>query len=303
MGVLCGGGVLGAWDRREAAGCRSPLRGVCLVGVLAWGWADLRSTYLMTPGMPCLLKVRYGGTDIEPLVATVRCIANAIQDNWWRVVLPPSAGGSPPTTKRRGLFPALGYPDRSFRDGVLAARAEHLRGRVGRKARTFKVLPADARVPRPGQRHPRIRRNVRERAAAGRPAQHPFHSEPLLNSRGAYENLDIAVRKKLLHSFAAMVRYFPISYRTFTYRRSEYEDPAAGGVVGRNLLRCDDDARGDCLYCVQLPAWWHGAVAVLFDGADSESAVVTSARSGCSPVRPACDAVGRVTGQDDDVRE
>lgn len=111
------------------------------------------------------------------------------------------------------------------------------------------------------------------------------------------------MRKKLLHSFAAMVRYFPISYRTFTYRRSEYEDPAAGGVVGRNLLRCDDDARGDCLYCVQLPAWWHGAVAVLFDGADSESAVVTSARSGCSPVRPACDAVGRVTGQDDDVRE
>lgn len=53
----------------------------------------------------------------------------------------------------------------------------------------------------------------------------PFHSEPLLNGRGAYENLDIAVRKKLLRSFAAMVRYFPISYRTFSYRRSEYEDP------------------------------------------------------------------------------
>lgn len=34
----------------------------------------------------------------------------------------------------------------------------------------------------------------------------PFHSEPLLNGRGAYENLDIAVRKKLLHGFAAMVR-------------------------------------------------------------------------------------------------
>ena len=99
-----------------------------------------------------------------------------------------------------------------------------------------------------------------------------------------------------------MVRYFPISYRTFAYRRSEYENPAAGGVGGRNLLRCDDDARGGCPCCVQLPAWWHGAVAVLFDGADSESAVVTSARSGCSPVRPACNAVGRATGQDDDVQ-
>lgn len=55
----------------------------------------------------------------------------------------------------------------------------------------------------------------------------PFHSEPLLNGRGAYENLDIAVRKKLLHSFAAMVRYFPISCRTSAYRRSEYENPSA----------------------------------------------------------------------------
>ena len=55
----------------------------------------------------------------------------------------------------------------------------------------------------------------------------PFHSEPLLNGHGAYENLNIASRKKLLHSFAAMVRYLPISYRTFAYRRSEYENPSA----------------------------------------------------------------------------
>lgn len=54
----------------------------------------------------------------------------------------------------------------------------------------------------------------------------PFHSEPLLNDRGIYENLDISARKKLLHSFAAMVRYLPISYHTFAYRRSEYENPA-----------------------------------------------------------------------------
>ncbi len=76
-------------------------------------------------------------------------------------------------------------------------------------------------------------------------------------------------------------------------------EPAAGGVGGRNLLLCDDDARGGCPCCVQLPAWRHGTVAALFDGSDSESTVVISARSGCSPVCPACDAVGHVTGQDD----
>lgn len=55
----------------------------------------------------------------------------------------------------------------------------------------------------------------------------PFHSEPLLNGRGAYENLDISARKKILHCFGAMVRHLPISYRTFAYRHSEYENPIA----------------------------------------------------------------------------
>lgn len=80
----------------------------------------------------------------------------------------------------------------------------------------------------------------------------PFQSEPLLNGRSTYENLDISVRKKLLHSFAAIVRYFPISYRTLVYRRSEYEDlgahearhigaalrqPGVPPVLRRGLLR------------------------------------------------------------------
>lgn len=55
----------------------------------------------------------------------------------------------------------------------------------------------------------------------------PFHSEPLLNGHGVYESLDISARKKLLNSFGAMVRYLPVSYRTFAYRRGEYEDPVA----------------------------------------------------------------------------
>lgn len=54
----------------------------------------------------------------------------------------------------------------------------------------------------------------------------PFHSEPLLNGHGDYELVDISTRKKLLNSFGAMVRHLPISYKTFVYRRDEFERPA-----------------------------------------------------------------------------
>ena len=54
----------------------------------------------------------------------------------------------------------------------------------------------------------------------------PFHSEPLLNGHGPYEGMTIEQRKKLLYSFNVMVQRLPISYTTFTYRRSEFEDPA-----------------------------------------------------------------------------
>lgn len=53
----------------------------------------------------------------------------------------------------------------------------------------------------------------------------PFHSEPLLNGHGDYEYLTLGQRKKMLSSFAALVRYLPIRYSTFVYRRSEFEDP------------------------------------------------------------------------------
>ncbi len=54
----------------------------------------------------------------------------------------------------------------------------------------------------------------------------PFHSEPLLNGHGPYEGMPIAQRKKLLYSFGVMVQRLPISYATFAYRRSEFENPA-----------------------------------------------------------------------------
>lgn len=53
----------------------------------------------------------------------------------------------------------------------------------------------------------------------------PFHSEPLLNGHGPYEGMSISQRKKLLYSFNVMVQRLPISYATFVYRRSEFENP------------------------------------------------------------------------------
>lgn len=52
----------------------------------------------------------------------------------------------------------------------------------------------------------------------------PFHSEPLLNGHRDYELMTIEQRKKALNSFAAMVRYLPIKYRTFVYKSSEFPD-------------------------------------------------------------------------------
>ncbi len=53
----------------------------------------------------------------------------------------------------------------------------------------------------------------------------PFHSEPLLNGHGDYENLEPRQRKKLLSGFGALVRYLPIEYVTFVYKRREFDSP------------------------------------------------------------------------------
>lgn len=49
----------------------------------------------------------------------------------------------------------------------------------------------------------------------------PFHASPLINGKGEYENMDMADRKKLLACFFVFARKLPISYKTFSYRRSE----------------------------------------------------------------------------------
>lgn len=54
----------------------------------------------------------------------------------------------------------------------------------------------------------------------------PFHSEPLLNSHGPYEGIELQARKKMLYSFDLLTQRLPISYRTFVYRRNEFSDLA-----------------------------------------------------------------------------
>lgn len=63
----------------------------------------------------------------------------------------------------------------------------------------------------------------------------PFHSEPLLNGHKDYENLTPEQRKKLLVAFNILVQRLPIRYRTFVYKRKEFESPEKL----RDRMRCD----------------------------------------------------------------
>lgn len=53
----------------------------------------------------------------------------------------------------------------------------------------------------------------------------PFHSEPLLNGHKAYENLSPEQRKKLLTAFNVLTQRLPIRYKTFVYKRREFNGP------------------------------------------------------------------------------
>lgn len=54
----------------------------------------------------------------------------------------------------------------------------------------------------------------------------PFRSKPLMNGHKDYEFLNIEQCKVMLAYFSSFVRKLPISYITFVYRRSQFEDPA-----------------------------------------------------------------------------
>ena len=47
-----------------------------------------------------------------------------------------------------------------------------------------------------------------------------------MNGRKDYEFLNIEQRKAMLAYFSSFVRKLPVSYITFVYRRSQFEDPA-----------------------------------------------------------------------------
>lgn len=67
-------------------------------------------------------------------------------------------------------------------------------------------------------------RDYEERLARNGLPNVAFHSEPLLNGHKDYEGLGIEQRKKMFVAFSALVRHLLISYASFVYRRSEFED-------------------------------------------------------------------------------
>lgn len=126
------------------------------------------------------------------------------------------------TSKCRGLIPQfLFYP------GVyIGARPEHIRRRERRSGRKGPVLPFDPRGPRQSEGiADKVSRYEQSLASSDLP-NIPFHSELLLNGHGPYEGIDLQTRKKMLYSFNVLVQCLPVSYRTFVYRRSEFEDLA-----------------------------------------------------------------------------
>lgn len=50
----------------------------------------------------------------------------------------------------------------------------------------------------------------------------PFHATPLLNGHDAYENMDIATRKKLFSAFRVFFRHLPLRYGLVVLRTREY---------------------------------------------------------------------------------
>lgn len=55
----------------------------------------------------------------------------------------------------------------------------------------------------------------------------PFHAYDLYHTRSGYAGLGFETRKKLFARFSGFVRQLPITYWTFTYRRSEFNDAKA----------------------------------------------------------------------------
>ena len=53
----------------------------------------------------------------------------------------------------------------------------------------------------------------------------PFHASPLMYGKEPYKGLEMDVRKKMLASFEAFCRRAPFRCKSFSYKRSEVEEP------------------------------------------------------------------------------
>ncbi len=141
-------------------------------------------------------------------------------------MLPPSAGGNPSATETPGFI--LGASVCGVLRGYQAARELSVfADESGEKRRHSKYYlltlvfndQSDNILKAIGTYEELLR-------TAGLP-NIPFHSEPLLNGHGTYGGLDLSSCKKPLNTFGVLVRQPPVSYRTFIYRRNEFEDPTA----------------------------------------------------------------------------
>ena len=52
----------------------------------------------------------------------------------------------------------------------------------------------------------------------------PFHASPLMNGHDDYSFMSVEDRLRLLAAFRVLLRYLPIRYKTFSYRKREFSD-------------------------------------------------------------------------------
>ena len=94
----------------------------------------------------------------------------------------------------------------------------------------------------------------------------PFHAYDLQHARGAYACLGFEARKKLFAKFAGFVRRLPVTYRTFIYRRPEFE--TARALSERMRRDLSSFIRGN--YAEFQP---YATIAIYYDGGQSAADV------------------------------
>ncbi len=87
----------------------------------------------------------------------------------------------------------------------------------------------------------------------------PFHAYDLFHARGDYHGIDFATRKRLFAKFSGLVRRMPITYKSFAYKRAEYQ---ASGALSERMRRDLAEFVRDNLAMFQT----YDTVAIYYDG-------------------------------------